>query len=478
LIPFYQIDTGLDTLVTYYFKANTTGPKDNICVIQNLDGVNAAIKYFSTNSSCDSVAANLQLGSLKSRGVIEQTEKLFIKNPTLHDYWLENGVIGLSYSDANITAFQSLLANVSDGASNQTFGLDFRNSGSPIASVEQGQSSMQLGGVKATYEERIRWSQQAQSQLSKHLFFLENLQFCGVQLLGNYSTNWEVLIDTGSSCLTLPGEIYDSLTVWFSNSTIVTSYDRLPALSFNVIGANETLFIPLANLILPTNAISSSEKGAPYVQSVTSKNRLCLIRGGNIRTTNGKYNNPPQQVVFGSLVLQSIYFAADFSTGGVGLANKLYPSEVTFYSNPNNPSCQRPLNCTGTQMYRPFKNKCKQPKCSKYFFMELDSSNGVCVYSQSAIGFGLFFIVLIVLLEVFSFFIYQYSSHTIWEGRRATGETLIKIDALTLLIGKYLSMVADLINVATSFLNSIYASMIAQPHAAVVEPPAPPGREV
>lgn len=446
-----------------------------ICEPQNLDGVNGAITFFSY-SSCYPIKASLLLGGLNSRGNIKQSEKLYIKNPTLHDYWLEKGVIGLSYTTnvTEITAFQSLLANVS-GPSNQTFGLDFRNSGSTIDSVKAEQSSMQLGGVKTAFAKTIRWSQQAQSQLTKHLFFLEKLQFCGIQLLGNYSTNWEVLVDTGSSCLTLPGEIYDSLTVWFHNATTVSSYNSLPALSFNVIGANETLFIPLANLILPATAISYAEKGAPYVGS---NNRLCLIRGGNIRTTNGKYNNPPQQIVFGSLVLQSIYFAADFATGSVGLANKLSHSEVSFYSNPKNPSCVRPLNCTGNQMYRPFKNKCKQPKCSKYFFTQLDSSNGVCVYSQTAMGFGLFFIVLIVVLEVFSFFIYQYSSHTIMEGRRMNEEALVKIDSVTLLIGKYLSIIADLVNIATSYLSTIYTAIIAPTHVAVVEPPAPPAREV
>ena len=37
---------------------------------------------------------------------------------------------------------------------------------------------------------------------------------------------------------------------------------------------------------------------------------------------NGYYASNPAKISLGSLALKSIYFAADFSTGGVGFASK------------------------------------------------------------------------------------------------------------------------------------------------------------
>lgn len=53
--------------------------------------------------------------------------------------------------------------------------------------------------------------------------------------------------------------------------------------------------------------------------------RLCVLRGQDIQEPGGLvFNSPP--IVFGALVLNSLYFAADIATGSVGFSQKDDPN--------------------------------------------------------------------------------------------------------------------------------------------------------
>ena len=42
-----------------------------------------------------------------------------------------------------------------------------------------------------------------------HSFELFDLRLCGADLLGNYSSHWTAMIDTGAACLSLPLEFFN-----------------------------------------------------------------------------------------------------------------------------------------------------------------------------------------------------------------------------------------------------------------------------
>lgn len=56
-----------------------------------------------------------------------------------------------------------------------------------------------------------------------------------------------------------------------------------------------------------------------------SAGHLCVLKGGDIQYgSSNRFRNPP--IVFGALTLNSLYFAADASTGRIGFAQKPDPS--------------------------------------------------------------------------------------------------------------------------------------------------------
>lgn len=392
----------------------------------------------------------MEIGEVETVTTYVQSQDLDVANPYLHQWLNGSGAMGLSYctlsGNCPYTPFQELLgASTEDSVVNQTFGLDFRNPNSNISSISSNISSIQLGGAKPEFNESLNWlSQPTPSTVVYHQFFLKDLQFCGTALLANISRNWPVLIDTGSSCLTLPEEIYDHIAGWFGNDTEVSSLQQLPALRFQMnlaVGmAAQDLFIPLATLIVNANAIVS-EEGAPFVKVLGSSERLrvCVLKGSAI---GNPYNYPAPTIVFGSLVLQSMYFAADFTTASVGLTNKLSADETLFYSDDSNPSCAAPRQCVGDQTYTPSKNACKEPNCKEYFFMDLDAVEHKCIYRSTPYYFGIIFISIIAAAEVASYFLTQYTAYGLLDPRRQQAK-LYNIGYFTIIIGRGLSYCVD-----------------------------------
>jgi len=184
------------------------------------------------------------------------------------------------------------------------------------------------------------------SEPNNHQFFLENLTFCGISLLSNFSNNWPVVVDSGSVCVSLPSEIYDTFTSWLDNSTVV-DISQMNSLSFQLaMNDNANLFyhIPLSSLLINSSDIIS-EDGAPFIHVAGSStpNRLCVLRGSSIVSHNNQFNTPP--ILLGSLALRSMYFAADFDNFGVGLASKYSPLSGSGLQ------CQARAECVGDQSY-------------------------------------------------------------------------------------------------------------------------------
>jgi hypothetical protein len=427
------------------FNTSTLTSSYLVCEALSLDGTE--VKYLSPlpGSGCPTISSAVQMGTVVANNELYMQSLAFIaNNPVLHNWKNSTGDFGMgyNYSGTGYTSFQQiLLASTTDTEESQTFGLDFRNPSSSIASIASQASSIQLGGISSSFASSISYLTQPVQYPVYHEFFIEDLSFCGVDLFGNYSNNWLVMVDSGSSCLTLPSEMYNAFASWYSNTTAVTNTNQLPALSFKLLGSSESLFIPLSELIVAANAIET-EVGAPYVnlQGSTSPSRICVLQGTEIEDNKGNYNTPPPMIVFGALVLQSIYFSADFSQNSVGLANKLSASEVSYYSNVANPSCAKIPSCSGQQSYDIFSNSCEDPSCDAYFFLTIDHSTKQCVYTRQAMGFGLFFITLIILLEVMSYFVIQYTAFNINDQR--TNSTF-HVDRFTLWIGRYVTSFHD-----------------------------------
>jgi hypothetical protein len=449
------------------------GPLKSKSVCQALELDSTLLSYNpSYNISCYTQTTSIQIGSAQSTGQYVQSQGIYASNPYLHPWKNASGDLGLNYnySCCGDTSFQQLLYDATTTSDNQTFGLDFRNPDSSIATISRGPSTMQLGGVSPIFSDQIFWIDQPVQNPSNHQFFLQDLYFCGVDLMGNYSNNWQVLIDSGSSCLTLPGEMYDTFAAWYENQTQIQNTKDLPAISFAINGFPETTFyIPLATLIVSANAIQS-EEGAPFVNlagSSPNSQRICVLRGSDLASSSGTLYSSPPLIVFGALALQSLYFSADFSKGGIGFANKLSAGEIAFYSNSSNPSCARPTSCIGKQEFDPEKNECNDPSCDQYFFLVLDNNTKECVYTNSAIGFGLFFIIFITLMEVISFFTVQFTALKVYETR-LTPNNAFKIDRVTICIGRFVTSFVDwllrlMMKIETYFAPN-FAFQIPQPN--------------
>jgi len=422
----------------------------------------AFISAASRTANCSTEVSAISIDTASAVANTTLAPGLYIENEKLHSWDLSDGVFGMSYCQGSClepTPFQRLVQNATDSASDSSlvFGLDLRSENASATKYVAGStagadtSAMQLGGIDAQFAESLVWTVQGVDSPSYHQFYVEDLLFCNSQVLGNFSQNWQVLVDTGSVCLTLPGEVYDSFTAWFDNSTQIDNVANMPAFSYTVSNGSDTTtaYLPLGDLLINSSAIET-EDGAPYVNvrypapaDEPRPMRLCVLRGGDIAHRVGgetEYYSPAPQIVFGSLALQSIYFAADFNDARVGVANKLSATFIDSFSATNRVGCAAAAVCIGDQEFRASSNFCKDAPCGHYFFTELDQDTKKCVYNHSNYVGGLVFIILIVIAEVVSYFVAQYSAHTALEQGRAS-----TMDPLTKYVGGSLSYLVDFV---------------------------------
>jgi len=402
-----------------------------------------------SNLNCSKFAGKSvgTIGSASSMVPYVFTQSFYADNFRLHAWDGSTGNIGLAYNSypksGNFTpsAFQSILANVKGASLPMVFGLDFQ-------SPQKANSSMQLGGLKPEYAQSTQWMYQPVNQPTNHQFFLENFTFCGISLLSNFSNNWPVVVDSGSVCVSLPGEIYDTFLTWLDNSTVVdlSQVNSLPTLSFQLAidgNTNQLYHIPLSYLLINGSDIIS-EEGAPFIHIAGSAttNRLCVLRGSSIVGNNNQFNTPP--ISLGSLALRSMYFAADFDNFGVGLASK--------YSSGSGSGllCQAKAVCVGDQSYWYGSNSCSEAACSNYFFTQLNASTHKCEFVNSVWVGGMFLIILIITLELLSYFIVQYTASSLprvvmvdQNGEGMVPRYVVWVDPFTRAVGWMVTSVCD-----------------------------------
>jgi len=474
------VDTGnsASLLVAYpstalpIYNLSKSGPP---CFSLSEDGFYVNFLSLSKNKSftCPNEYGDIKISGADTQGNYTYFLKFKPQNPSLNNWTAANGDIGLAYCGQGLNCkpsiFQSLLLNETTTLTeyelfgntsyiapvlNSTteplvVGLDFQGSKG---------GNMQMGEIDPLYQKKLVWAPIQTSTPLYQQVEIQNLNICNINLFANWSYTWPVIVDTGSSCLSLPQEMFTSFVDWYNNSE-VTSADQLPAFSFSlsdVTSASQQhmnqFFVPLSTLLLP-NSTHIGSTGGPSVVVGGVKYSLCVVRGSPITTNNidGTLSTP--LITLGSMVLQSIYFTADYTSGHVGFASKLSDEKQQYFaSSASYSQCYPPASCIGQQKYVYNYNKCTVPSCSHYFFTTVDSTTQSCKYSNGALGVGFTFIGLIVLIEVSAFFIMQRTTYEFILSEDDGGdpihqqqksEQLSKIDFVSRIVGKGLCYVVD-----------------------------------
>lgn len=453
-----------------------------------------------------SVFIKMQANSGDSRSLSNVTttiaKKFFAQNPTLHNWKDTQGNIGLgycgpglckrvygNYDDIEIygmkdvmSPFRMLLYAVSGNTSKtgtpQIVGLDFN--------VDDA-STMQLGGVLQQYAASMKWTKQPVNFALYHSFMATSMSMCGINLLqSTRAYTWPVLVDTGQVCLQLPSEVYSSLKSWLLGANGTETYvnaDALPSLMFQMDdgltasswnvnvdsaeyksqAASDFLYLPLKSLLLNTNYFLE-QQGAMNVTVAGVQRSLCILRNYEaVVTGSTSMVNPPPSIVFGSMTLRSLYFAADYEEVTVGLANKISTKDQERYFSGDQERCVAKTTCVGQQFYDYATNSCLDAECENYFFVELDPISRNCVYKQGMYNAGLTIIILCVIFEVSSFFANQYSSTQIMgvadpeaEGTMTSSRPMVtRVSPFTATVGKFFALIFDNIIKLTKYLIAL-----------------------
>lgn len=381
---------------------------------------------------------------------------LYIDNPKLHNWTAISGDLGLSYSiytGQPPTAFELLLLNATEGIRGKSsfadygsltgssllnstdpviFGLDINVITDNSASLSSSESSLQLGYVDEKFADSMVWYEQATIQPTVHSFFLTDLSVCGTNIMGDWGSNWPVLVDSGQVCLLLPNEFYNYLLGWVNTTGDVQDAADLPALSFKMFSndgvssddddssSSTTFYVPLENLVMDYTVFDSEDPPNITIGGVGKS--LCVLRSGSISQGQFDTSYYTPWIVLGTLALRSLYMAADMAAGSVGLANKLNSTQLARYQGDSSSAyCSAPTSCIGQQNYEIYSNKCHEPSCGNFFFTQVDASTQTCTYS-SALGWGLFIIVMIAAMEISSFFSIQQTTVEFYRSHFGTLE--------------------------------------------------------
>lgn len=396
------IDTG-NPFLTAINNSNfhSVTETETYCLTLWEDGTYVYFDAGSSSKNCVQTVDEISLGNVNVSGTYTIATRWNADNPYLHN-WNQTNLadIGLSYTSSSngkyeLSVFENIvlsstqqpltdyqtLSPIINSTNSTSFGLDFKDEDEE---KDGSGSTMQIGYVQERYKDSLVWYYQPTDLPDYHRILIENFNLCGVNLMSNWSTVWPVLIDTGSACLTLPSEFYDTL-IAYTNTSSVHQLSSLPSLSFTISGAlsHTPLLIPIKNLIINSSFIID-ESGAPSItisdpSRGAASSRLCILRGSAIMGSSDIFSVP--NIVFGSLALRSLYFAADFSIGSVGLSNK--PIDATsrghaFDTASDNGYCAQKTVCIGESTFSSPSNKCHPPQCRKYSFVDVDESTQTC----------------------------------------------------------------------------------------------------
>jgi hypothetical protein len=216
------------------------------------------------------------------------------------------------------------------------------------------------------------------------------------------------------------------------------------------------LYIRLSDLLVSPDDMGPSDSGndGPPITVGGVDYKLCIMVFGNMFASqvDDTLNAGSPPIIFGSLPLRSVYFAADMSTRSVGFANKFDISFINaMYSTSK---CQAAATCIGQQNYNPVTNLCNAPTCDDYFFAYLDETTQNCYNRLDLYNAGLTIIWLCIIMETVSFFVMQYSGLQVMgienDDFRYTRVMNTQVDSFTYHVGKGMSHVLDLVS---EFIN-------------------------
>jgi len=144
---------------------------------------------------------------------------------------------------------------------------------------------------------------------------------------------------------------------------------KLPTLSFSLSDNGPLLKIPLRTLL-----VYSRDYGF----------NLC------IRNTDTSTRYEDDRIIFGNLVVQSLYAVFNMDDMRVGLANKHKINETDML-------CATKADCEAKQIYDAQHNLCKDPQCSEYYFQEVDPKTKNCRLSFT---FELIVVIVFIVLGI------------------------------------------------------------------------------
>jgi len=295
-------------------------------------------------------------------------------------FWADAaGVLGTSPA-ATATqgaAWQQLIAPY-----DETFALDLNR--------DQASSTLLLG---EEYRQRTKVPQWSEAQPSTfHQLSVFDLSLCGASLLGTISGWWVAIVDTGSSCLGLPSDVFEHMFNWLPAEcnfarpgAAVSSTDEprslglrtcwlpgnvsegaLPMLVFRLTQDAPLLQLPLEELLLPPAA--------------SGKREYC-IRSQEMPAAGHLPTEVP--LLFGSAVLEPFISIFEMSPWRrrVGLSPEGQGPSVDQQMT-RRATCVPRAECIGQQRYIAAANMCEEPDCSARYFQRFDSQTHRCVTSR------------------------------------------------------------------------------------------------
>ncbi|CAM9247766.1 unnamed protein product [Ectocarpus sp. 4 AP-2014] len=275
-------------------------------------------------------------------------------------------------------------------------------------------STLEIGGYSGSSSNNVgdvQWGQRLTAAFpSSWGFPAFDLAVCGRSLMSNITTFWPAVVSTGSACLGLPQEFFDSLMSWLPvegdcpdsenggmcSISAENAAMELPSLSFRLSQHGQELYLPLAALLLdedgdqPSNSTSTSSNDG-------GDRQLCVTREAAIRKSGWLFELPSMQPVvsLGTLPLRSLYAVVDTEIGRVGLGQKGDVGDSALGNAGNNTSCNAAALCVGMQRFQESYNACEDPSCSFYYLTNLDDETMTCkstgIMTILVWVFGIFF---------------------------------------------------------------------------------------
>jgi hypothetical protein len=328
-------------------------------------------------------------------------------------------------------------------------GIPLSSVANPAAMAAAPPSTLFLGGLPPTSSDGpLQWSPSVSSSFP--YFTLNAPSVCGEQIS---ATSLLGVVDTSSTCLTLPPLVFNALISWLpveclagagaalnlaypvlcrylyaSTAQAAARSTPLPSLDFTLSAAAATaaadgddhtagpgwLHLPLARLIAPLSGLvvpgdvtatleilnrlsgetplTARQSGLQYTPWTASTPVLCLLPGSALM---------PTRAVFGAMAASAFHTQVQFSpsttlpTAAVGMANRANAALTGLRQ-----QCRPRVRCYGMQGTDYGVNVCYNPPCGDYFFMDFTTDRASCklnagFYAVIAVIFSVF-----VILEV------------------------------------------------------------------------------